>query len=131
MRQLERLGNQESKVNRLEALRQDLAMSVKRLELKAGDLLIIEPNDSRNIIDKRYSDFIVELVQSLGIPRVGIMVLDHKHRVFDKLPLPTYEDKIGDIEEFSSHPEDSYLSGWENGWAAAIQAVKKVANASL
>lgn len=119
MSDMESVGNETSAVNRIEALRDDLRVDVKKLTPTKGDLLIVSPRNPRYIFTQQYAAFLGDALTKCSNGAAVIIALDQLSKINNIKP-PTQDEVYKFLDNYAE--TETYLMGWK----AAMETVTKV-----
>jgi hypothetical protein len=115
------MGNETATGNRVEALREDLRVDVKKLTPAKGDVLIVSPRNPRYILSEQYVEFLHDGLKKVANGASVIIATDQLSKLNNIKP-PSNEQ----IDMHYDSPIQKVV--FMEGWHAAMETVTKVLN---
>lgn len=71
---MEQSSNTKEMISRLEALRNDLALEITKLDIQQGNIVVVKPKNPQYLLPDQYRTWIIEVFNHLK-PGIPVMVL--------------------------------------------------------
>ncbi len=118
MQPVESVGTASETDSRIEALREDLRVDIRKLTPTKGDVLVVSAKNPNYILSDQYIQFLGDNLQPIA-NGAYIIIGDHMSKLSNVKP-PTTEDLH---KHFSESEAEAYLSGWRNALVTLNQVM--------